>query len=162
MVSKIATFRLPENLIQEIRSRAEATGRDRTAVVVGALKHAFGFPPSESRPSKIATFRLPENLIQEIRSRAEATGRDRTAVVVGALKHAFGFPPSESRPSTVEELQEQLNKLEKKFISLSERLIKLTQKPLSESRISQISPALRQAMSGSNESEQAASFAFAN
>ena len=112
--------------------------------------------------SKIATFRLPENLIQEIRSRAEATGRDRTAVVVEALKHAFGFPPSESRPATVEELQEQLNKLEKKFISLSERLIKLTQKPLSESRISQISPALRQAMSGSNESEQAASFAFAN
>jgi PAS domain S-box-containing protein len=53
MVSKIATFRLPENLIQEIRSRAEATGRDRTAVVVEALKQAFGFPPSEPRPATV-------------------------------------------------------------------------------------------------------------
>jgi PAS domain S-box-containing protein len=96
--------------------------------------------------SKIATFRLPENLIQEIRSRAEATGRDRTAVVIEALKHAFGFPPSESRPATVEELQAQLNKLEKKFTSLSEQLTKLTQKSLSESTISQINPALKQAV----------------
>lgn len=53
MVSKIATFRLPEDLIQEIRSRAEATGRDRTAVVVEALRQAFGFPPSEPRPATV-------------------------------------------------------------------------------------------------------------
>jgi PAS domain S-box-containing protein len=53
MVSKIATFRLPENLIQEIRSRAEATGRDRTAVVVEALKNSFGIPITESRPATV-------------------------------------------------------------------------------------------------------------
>jgi PAS domain S-box-containing protein len=96
--------------------------------------------------SKIATFRLPENLIQEIRSRAEATGRDRTAVVVEALKQAFGLPANESRPATVEELQEQLNKLENKYIALNEQLTKLTQKPASESRISQLNPALQEAL----------------
>lgn len=53
MVSKIATFRLPDNLIQEIRFRAEATGRDRTAVVIEALKQAFGFPQPESRPATV-------------------------------------------------------------------------------------------------------------
>ncbi len=53
MASKIATFRLPENLIQEIRSRAEATGRDRTAVVIEALKQAFGMPTNESRPATV-------------------------------------------------------------------------------------------------------------
>jgi PAS domain S-box-containing protein len=62
MVSKIATFRLPENLIQEIRSRAEATGRDRTAVVVEALKNAFGIPITESRPATVE--KLQEQLNQ--------------------------------------------------------------------------------------------------
>lgn len=58
MASKIATFRLPENLIQEIRSRAEATGRDRTAVVIEALKQAFGLPISESRPATVDELQL--------------------------------------------------------------------------------------------------------
>ena len=95
--------------------------------------------------SKIATFRLPENLIQEIRSRAEATGRDRTAVVIEALKQAFGMPASESRPATVEELQQQLNELEKKFISLTQELTRQTQQTAAASTISSISPSLRQA-----------------
>ncbi len=103
--------------------------------------------------SKIATFRLPENLIQEIRSRAEATGRDRTAVVVEALKQAFGFPLSESRPSTVEELQEQLNELEKKYAALHEQLTQVTQKSASESRINQIGSSFQKA----SESASAAS-----
>lgn len=62
MVSKIATFRLPENLIQEIRSRAEATGRDRTAVVVEALKNSFGIPITQSRPATVE--KLQEQLNQ--------------------------------------------------------------------------------------------------
>lgn len=94
--------------------------------------------------SKIATFRLPENLIQEIRSRAEATGRDRTAVVIEALKQAFGMPASESRPATVEELQQQLNELEKKFISLTQQLTKQTQQSAVASTINSINPTLRQ------------------
>jgi PAS domain S-box-containing protein len=65
MVSKIATFRLPENLIQEIRSRAEATGRDRTAVVVEALKQAFGFPPSESRPATVEELQAQVNKLEQ-------------------------------------------------------------------------------------------------
>jgi len=97
--------------------------------------------------SKIATFRLPENLIQEIQSRAEATGRDRTAVVIEALKQAFGLPPSEPRPATVEEVQGHLNQLEKRFTTLTEQLSKITEKLYSESRISQSSPAYKQAMS---------------
>ena len=96
--------------------------------------------------SKIATFRLPDNLIQEIRLRAETTGRDRTAVVIEALKQSFGMPPSESRPATVEELHAQLNQLEKKFITLSQQLAKVTEKPLPESRVIQLTTAIRNAI----------------
>lgn len=69
MVSKIATFRLPENLIQEIRSRAEATGRDRTAVVVEALKNSFGIPITQSRPATVE--KLQEQLNQLEKKYAE-------------------------------------------------------------------------------------------
>src|ERR687886_893484 len=100
--------------------------------------------------SKIATFRLPENLIQEIRSRAEATGRDRTAVVIEALKQAFGMPASESRPATVEELQQQLNELEKKFLTLTQQLNKFPQKSASVTQVSPISPALKQSFASEN------------
>ncbi|HBB32616.1 MAG TPA: PAS domain-containing protein [Cyanobacteria bacterium UBA8803] len=99
--------------------------------------------------SKIATFRLPEQLTQEIRYRAEATGRDRTAVVVEALKQAFGLPPGEPRPATVEEIQEQLHELEKKYKKLNEQLTQLTHKPLVENRIPQLSIGLKQAISNS-------------
>lgn len=51
--SKIATFRLPQDLTQEIRSRAEATGRDRTAVVVEALKRAFGMPADDQKSATV-------------------------------------------------------------------------------------------------------------
>lgn len=101
--------------------------------------------------SKIATFRLPENLIHEIRTRAEATGRDRTAIVVEALKQSFGLPVSESRPVTVEKLQEQLNKLEKKYAALTEQLAQLNQKPVSESRINQISPVRQEAINSDSQ-----------
>ncbi len=65
MVSKIATFRLPENLIQEIRFRAEATGRDRTAVVIEALKQAFGMPISESRPATVEELHEQLNQLEQ-------------------------------------------------------------------------------------------------
>lgn len=93
--------------------------------------------------SKIATFRLPDNLIQEIRSRAEATGRDRTAVVIEALKQSFGIPISESRPATVEELQQQLNELEKRFITLTQQLHKLTPTSVSVGTTSSIGSTLK-------------------
>ncbi len=65
MVSKIATFRLPENLLQEIRSRAEATGRDRTAVVIEALKQSFGLPPSEPRPATVEELHAQLNELEK-------------------------------------------------------------------------------------------------
>lgn len=64
MVSKIATFRLPENLIQEIRSRAETTGRDRTAVVIEALKQSFGIPCSETRPATVEKLQQQLNVLE--------------------------------------------------------------------------------------------------
>jgi predicted nuclease with TOPRIM domain len=102
--------------------------------------------------SKIATFRLPENLIQEIRFRAEATGRDRTAIVVEALKQAFGLPLNDSRLATVEELQQQLNKLEENVTTLNEQLTELSQKPDVESRVSEISPVMEHSLLLSNSS----------
>lgn len=88
MVSKIATFRLPENLIQEIRSRAEATGRDRTAVVVEALKQAFGFPPSEPRPATVDELqgqlnKLENNFTQLSEQLTKLTQRQRSESSMG-------------------------------------------------------------------------------
>lgn len=41
MASKLVAFRLPEDLIQAIEVAAEATGKDKTAVVVGGLRQFF-------------------------------------------------------------------------------------------------------------------------
>ncbi len=65
MVSKIATFRLPEQLTQEIRFRAETTGRDRTAVVIDALKQAFGLPPEEPRPATVEDIQYQINELEQ-------------------------------------------------------------------------------------------------
>ena len=65
MVSKIATFKLPENLIQEIRSRAEATGHNRTEVVVEALKQAFGMPLAEPRPATVEELQQQFNQLEK-------------------------------------------------------------------------------------------------
>jgi predicted transcriptional regulator len=43
-MTKIMTFRFPPDLVKEIVSRAQATGKDRTAVVVEALSQVFGLP----------------------------------------------------------------------------------------------------------------------
>ena len=46
-------FRFPEALAQAIESRAKATGRDKTTVVVQALTQAFGLPLSSPEPTTI-------------------------------------------------------------------------------------------------------------
>jgi len=47
MASKLVAFRLPEELIEVVDAQAKATGRDRTAVVLQALKLVFELPSSE-------------------------------------------------------------------------------------------------------------------
>ena len=47
MVSKLVAFRLPDEIIQAIESEARATGKDKTAVVVQALRQFFNLPSSE-------------------------------------------------------------------------------------------------------------------
>jgi PAS domain S-box-containing protein len=86
MVSKIATFRLPENLIQEIRFRAEATGRDRTAVVIEALKQSFGMPISESRPATVEELHEQLNQLEQ-----------KFTALSEQLAHLNQKPRSESR-----------------------------------------------------------------
>lgn len=44
MASKLVAFRLPEDLIQAIEAEAEATGKDKTAVVVSGLRQIFNLP----------------------------------------------------------------------------------------------------------------------
>jgi PAS domain S-box-containing protein len=89
MVSKIATFRLPENLIQEIRSRAEATGRDRTAVVVEALKQSFGLPLSATRPATVEKLQEQLNLLEKkyaaLQEQLNQSSRSQIMPVQGTL-----------------------------------------------------------------------------
>jgi len=47
MANKLVAFRLPEELIEAVDAQAKATGRDRTAVVLQALKLVFELPSSE-------------------------------------------------------------------------------------------------------------------
>lgn len=51
MATRIVTFRLPEELIQAITSQSKFTGRCKTAVVVDALNHFFGFSSSTIPPT---------------------------------------------------------------------------------------------------------------
>lgn len=100
MASKIATFRLPENLIQEIRSRAEATGRDRTAVVVEALKNSFGIP-IPSRPATVEKLQeqlnqletkyvvLQEQLVQVNQTSSDQSKSNQINSVQAALGETF-------------------------------------------------------------------------
>lgn len=86
--------------------------------------------------NKLVAFRLPEEIIQAIESQAAATGSDRTAVVIQALKQVFELPSWTHTPATAEELEERLNKLEKKMFSLTEQLAKLSQvRPLDSGAI---------------------------
>jgi predicted transcriptional regulator len=49
MASKLVAFRLPDDIVQAIETEAKATGRDKTAVVVQALRQFFDIPSSESK-----------------------------------------------------------------------------------------------------------------
>ncbi|MBE9181122.1 hypothetical protein IQ268_21405 [Oculatella sp. LEGE 06141] len=48
MASKLVAFRLPDDIIRAIESEAKATGKDKTAVVVKALRHVFDLHPPRS------------------------------------------------------------------------------------------------------------------
>lgn len=58
---KIMTFRFPPELVEEIIARANASGKDRTAIVVEALFQAFGLP---SLQTSITTESLSKQLNQ--------------------------------------------------------------------------------------------------
>ena len=76
--------------------------------------------------NKLVAFRLPEEIVQAIDSQATATGSDRTAVVIQALKQVFEFPSSAQTPDAAEKLEERLTEVEKKMVSLTEELAKLS------------------------------------
>ena len=44
MASKLVAFRLPDDVVQAIESEARLTGKDKTAVVVRALRRFFDLP----------------------------------------------------------------------------------------------------------------------
>jgi predicted transcriptional regulator len=44
MASKLVAFRLPDDVVQAIESEAKITGKDKTAVVVQALRRFFDLP----------------------------------------------------------------------------------------------------------------------
>jgi predicted transcriptional regulator len=48
MASKLVAFRLPDEIVQAIEAEAKAKGKDKTAVVVYALRRFFDLPVSEA------------------------------------------------------------------------------------------------------------------
>lgn len=63
MATKIVTFRLPEELIQAITSQAQTTGRCKTAVVVDALNHFFGYSCSTIPPAFLAKLQQQQDAL---------------------------------------------------------------------------------------------------
>jgi PAS domain S-box-containing protein len=66
MATKVVTFRLPEDLIEAITLQANASGRCKTAVVIDALKQAFGFPSSPTSASLEGLHKKQEALQKEV------------------------------------------------------------------------------------------------
>ncbi len=62
MASKLVAFRLPEDLIQAIEAEAEATGKDKTAVVTFGLRQFFGLPVGD--PTRNAVANIQQRLEQ--------------------------------------------------------------------------------------------------
>ena len=93
MANKLVAFRLPEEIVQAIESQATATGSDRTAVVIQALKQVFGFPSSTQTPATVEKLeqRLNEvenqmvSLTEQLAKLSQAKPLDKGAVVL-ALK----------------------------------------------------------------------------
>jgi PAS domain S-box-containing protein len=63
MATKIVTFRLPVELIQAITSQAKSTGRCKTAVVIDALHHFFGFSCSTITPALLAKLQQKQDAL---------------------------------------------------------------------------------------------------
>jgi PAS domain S-box-containing protein len=65
MATRVVTFRLPEDLIQAITSQAKATGTDRTAVVVSALKQVFGIASSKTPPASLKGLHQQQDVLNQ-------------------------------------------------------------------------------------------------
>jgi PAS domain S-box-containing protein len=75
MTTKVMTFRFPEELAEEIASRAKGSGKDRTAIVVEALTQAFGLPLS----SPVAvTVELLQQQLHQLEERLAAVAEQLT------------------------------------------------------------------------------------
>lgn len=90
MASKLVAFRLPEEILQVIDSEAAATGSDRTAVVIQALKQVFGLPSSAQTPDAAEELeeRLREvekqmiSLTEQLAQLSQVRVLDRDAILV--------------------------------------------------------------------------------
>lgn len=58
------TFRFPTELVEEIVSRTQQTGKDKTAIVVETLTQAFGLPAPSPAPITIAALQQQLNYLQ--------------------------------------------------------------------------------------------------
>jgi predicted transcriptional regulator len=64
MASKLVAFRLPDDVVQAIESEAKTTGKDKTAVVVQALRHFFDLP-SASESTRVEGLQQQMNELQQ-------------------------------------------------------------------------------------------------
>jgi PAS domain S-box-containing protein len=65
MATRVVTFRLPEDLIEAITSQAKATGTDRTAVVINALKQAFGISSSQTQSAAANGYHKHQDVLKQ-------------------------------------------------------------------------------------------------
>lgn len=63
MPSKLVAFRLPDDIIRAIEAEAKATGKDKTAVVVQALRKVFEF--HQARSSNVEALQQQVNDLEQ-------------------------------------------------------------------------------------------------
>ncbi|NJL38672.1 MAG: class 1 isoprenoid biosynthesis enzyme [Leptolyngbyaceae cyanobacterium SM1_4_3] len=71
MASKLVAFRLPDDVVQAIESESRSTGKDKTAVVVQALRHFFELPSALESTRVDGLQRQMNELQQKVEKLAE-------------------------------------------------------------------------------------------
>ncbi|NEP02792.1 MAG: PAS domain S-box protein [Symploca sp. SIO2E9] len=105
MKRKKLTFRLPEDLIEQIESRALATDRDRTAVVIELLRLGLG---SDEGEPLLAEFEILSQKIEQIDHKLDELAQNPTGLAQTAQLSSPESASNQALTSTNFSLSEQI------------------------------------------------------
>lgn len=140
MVAKVVHFSLPEELIQAIDSHAKAAGKDRTTVVVQALKQVFGLLPGELQPAVTAIHELDEGIKEQLKELPEL--KVRMGELEKQVAHLTEQIAKLTRPTLLDDNSVQ------QITAISEYLVNLIAQPrIGMQQIEEVKPQITEVLS---------------